>query len=95
MTEQHKQAIDVSGDGGVLKEIYAEGSGEVPPAGDEIRGAALRLEEINYVESCGLTADCGLAQRTTRARCWTAPSSTARATATRSSRWVASRQHGC
>ncbi|KAI9995225.1 hypothetical protein PInf_012275 [Phytophthora infestans] len=32
-----KEPVDLSGDGGVLKETYVEGSGEVPPAGDEIR----------------------------------------------------------
>uniref|UniRef100_M4BH31 peptidylprolyl isomerase n=1 Tax=Hyaloperonospora arabidopsidis (strain Emoy2) TaxID=559515 RepID=M4BH31_HYAAE len=31
------ECVDLSGDGGVLKEIYQEGSGECPPAGDEIR----------------------------------------------------------
>lgn len=39
MAEQDKKAIAVSGDGGVLKEIYQEGTGEVPPVGDEVRGA--------------------------------------------------------
>ncbi|KAG3023971.1 hypothetical protein PC121_g7149 [Phytophthora cactorum] len=32
-----KEPVDLSGDGGVLKETYVEGSGEFPPAGDEIR----------------------------------------------------------
>lgn len=32
-----KEPVDLSGDGGVLKETYVEGSGECPPAGDEIR----------------------------------------------------------
>ncbi|KAL4151687.1 hypothetical protein PRNP1_008629 [Phytophthora ramorum] len=32
-----KEPVDLSGDGGVLKETYVEGSGELPPAGDEIR----------------------------------------------------------
>ncbi|KAE8876842.1 hypothetical protein PF005_g4013 [Phytophthora fragariae] len=32
-----KEPVDLSGDGGVLKETYVEGSGDVPPAGDEIR----------------------------------------------------------
>uniref|UniRef100_A0AAV1V0S1 peptidylprolyl isomerase n=1 Tax=Peronospora matthiolae TaxID=2874970 RepID=A0AAV1V0S1_9STRA len=31
------ECVDLSGDGGVLKEIYQEGLGECPPAGDEIR----------------------------------------------------------
>lgn len=30
---------DLSGDGGVLKEIYQEGTGGVPPDGYEVRGA--------------------------------------------------------
>lgn len=42
MTETETKAIDLSGDGGVLKEIYVEGSGETPPDGYEIRG---RLED--------------------------------------------------
>lgn len=46
MAEQDKKAIDVSGDGGVLKEIYQEGTGEVPPAGDEIRGASMLFIEL-------------------------------------------------
>ncbi|CEG39850.1 peptidyl-prolyl cis-trans isomerase [Plasmopara halstedii] len=32
-----REPVDLSGDGGVLKETYFEGSGECPPAGDEIR----------------------------------------------------------
>lgn len=32
---------DLSGDGGVLKEIYQEGTGGVPPDGYEVRGAPL------------------------------------------------------
>ncbi|KAI9906876.1 hypothetical protein PsorP6_003606 [Peronosclerospora sorghi] len=32
-----KEAVDLSGDGGVLKETYVEGTGDVPPQGDEIR----------------------------------------------------------
>ncbi|CAI5745601.1 unnamed protein product [Peronospora destructor] len=31
------ESVDLSGDGGVLKKTYVEGSGECPPAGDEIR----------------------------------------------------------
>ncbi|KAF4318105.1 hypothetical protein BBO99_00001037 [Phytophthora kernoviae] len=31
-----KEPVDLSGDGGVLKETYQEGTGEFPPAGDEI-----------------------------------------------------------
>ena len=38
-----QECVDLSGDGGVLKEIYQEGSGEYPPAGDEIRGALFCL----------------------------------------------------
>ncbi|KAJ0388677.1 hypothetical protein P43SY_011169 [Pythium insidiosum] len=30
-------SIDLSGDGGVIKEIYQEGAGETPPEGYEIR----------------------------------------------------------
>ena len=41
------ECVDLSGDGGVLKEIYQEGSGECPPAGDEIRGTFLSLSLIS------------------------------------------------
>ena len=40
-TEADKKVIDLSGDGGVLKEILQEGTGEVPPNGYEIRGKAI------------------------------------------------------
>jgi hypothetical protein len=32
------EQIDLSGDGGVLKQIISEGTGDVPNSGDEIRG---------------------------------------------------------
>ncbi|TDH70882.1 uncharacterized protein CCR75_008734 [Bremia lactucae] len=32
-----KEPVDLSGDGGVLKETYVEGTGDFPPAGNEIR----------------------------------------------------------
>ncbi|GMF49967.1 unnamed protein product [Phytophthora fragariaefolia] len=38
-----KEPVDLSGDGGVLKETYVEGSGEFPPNGDEIRGAPPKI----------------------------------------------------
>lgn len=37
MTDASK-IVDLSGDGGVIKEIYQEGAGEVPPAGYEVSG---------------------------------------------------------
>jgi hypothetical protein len=49
MAEQDKKAIDVSGDGGVLKEIYQEGTGEVPPVGDEVRGAFCGHLALNWL----------------------------------------------
>lgn len=93
MSEENTKAIDLSGDGGVLKEIYQEGTGEVPPAGDEIRGRrrVVAVDTLVAMED-GVSDVHGAAlQLTTRARCWTAPSSTARATATRSSRCSAPR----
>lgn len=37
MTDESK-IVDLSGDGGVIKEIYQEGAGEVPPIGYEVSG---------------------------------------------------------
>jgi FKBP-type peptidyl-prolyl cis-trans isomerase len=34
---EEKKLIDLSGDGGVLKEILKEGEGDVPPDGYEVR----------------------------------------------------------
>lgn len=37
--------IDLSGDGGVLKQILKEGSGETPPHGFEVRGNVVKFSK--------------------------------------------------
>lgn len=46
---------DILGDGGIVKDVYAEGSGdEVPQRGQEVKGAACatRLAVCSMMNSC-------------------------------------------
>lgn len=44
--------VDLSGDGGVIKEIYQEGAGEVPPAGYEVSGRRILTTGISVRGDC-------------------------------------------
>jgi hypothetical protein len=78
--------VDISGDGGVIKSVYQEGTGESPPEGDEVRGTCGQRPWLKDSGTQGLISCALCEQLTTPVRCWTAASLTAPATAIPSSR---------
>jgi len=101
--DQVTQGVDITGDGGVFKEILVEGKGsDTPPSGADVRGmnAASILQSsspplllVLFVHAKKRHILCHTNQSTTLARCSMAPSSIQAGTRTShsSSSWVQDR----
>lgn len=55
-----KKIVDVTGDGGIMKEILEEGTGDFAQPGDDIKGAACQTSQYKLQLAACVSAVCSL-----------------------------------